>query len=273
MSDLKQLQQDWNDLAELDPLWAIASEPDKVFNKWDIEEFFETGSAYVQEALAIVQESGITLKKETVLDFGCGVGRFTQILAEEFETCYGVDISPKMIELANHFNRYGDRCNYILNSKSDLSIFGDDFFDFIYTAEVLQHLPIELTKTYLVEFIRILKKNSTLVFQIPVQSLALYEKKLFLKKLPKYHTRRIFNKLQGILVGHDSTSRYYRLRQIRVSKQWLYNKYGFHPQIEMNSLGEVEIVELIEELGAKVVNVVDKKHPEMVNKLFVVTKL
>jgi tRNA/tmRNA/rRNA uracil-C5-methylase (TrmA/RlmC/RlmD family) len=117
MSDLKQLQQDWNDLAELDPLWAIASEPDKVFNKWDIEEFFETGSAYVQEALAIVQESGITLKKETVLDFGCGVGRFTQILAEEFETCYGVDISPKMIELANHFNRYGDRCNYILNSK------------------------------------------------------------------------------------------------------------------------------------------------------------
>jgi hypothetical protein len=41
----------------------------------------------------------------------------------------------------------------------------------------------------------------------------------------------------------------------------------------MNSLGEVEIVELIEELGAKVVNVVDKKHPEMVNKLFVVTKL
>ncbi len=273
MSELKRLQQDWNDLAEIDPLWAIASEPDKAFNKWDINEFFESGREYIDEALAIVQDSGITLNKGTVLDFGCGVGRLTQILAEEFDTCYGVDISPRMIKLANQFNRHGDRCKYILNPESNLSVFDDNFFDFIYTAEVLQHLPTEFTKSYLGEFIRTLKIDGALVFQIPVQSLATDEKKIFLRTLPKYHPRRVFNKLQGIFVGHDPATRYYRLRHLKVSKRWIYNKFGFHPQIEMNPLEEEEIVELVQGLGAKVVNVVDKKHPEMVNKLFVFKKL
>lgn len=273
MSDIKQIQQDWNDLAEIDPLWAIASIPDKAFNNWDIEEFFDSGKEYIQEALTLCHNSGVSLKKGTVLDFGCGVGRLTLALAEEFETCYGVDISPRMIELANQFNRFGERCKYILNLKSDLSLFEDDFFDFIYTAEVLQHLPVELTKKYIEEFIRTLKPDGVVVFQMPVQRLVKDEKKIYLSSLPKYHPRRVINKVQSTVIGPDPSARYYRLRYLGFSKKWIYNRFGFRPLISMNFLDEAEIVELVEGFGAEVVNVVDKMHPEMVSKLFVVKKL
>ena len=43
MNGLEQLQRDWNDLAEIDPMWAICSDPGKAHGKWDTEEFFEKG--------------------------------------------------------------------------------------------------------------------------------------------------------------------------------------------------------------------------------------
>ena len=147
--ELEKLQQDWNDLAELDPMWAIASIHGKEFNKWDPKEFFLSGRTHIAEALSIVKQSGVELIKESALDFGCGMGRLTQALAEEFEVCYGVDISPRMVELAKQFNHFGDRCKCILNSRSDFEIFESNFFDFIYTAEVLQHIPPDLARNYL----------------------------------------------------------------------------------------------------------------------------
>ena len=37
----------------------------------------------------------------TALDFGCGVWRLTQPLADHFKEVCGIDISPNFIELAN----------------------------------------------------------------------------------------------------------------------------------------------------------------------------
>jgi SAM-dependent methyltransferase len=177
-----------------------------------------------------------------------------------------------MIELANQFNRFGERCKYILNSESDLTIFESNFFDFIYTAEVLQHLPLDLTRKYLQEFIRVLKIGGILVFQIPVQPLWQDEKELHLKALPKYHPQRILNKLQGMLIGHDAITRYYRLRLLGFSKKWLYDKFGFRPRIEINCLKETEINELARISGATLVSATERVHPDMLNKVFVVVK-
>ena len=43
---------------------------------------------------------GSPAARRSALDFGCGIGRLSQALAEHFDQVYGVDISPKMIELA-----------------------------------------------------------------------------------------------------------------------------------------------------------------------------
>ena len=37
--------QDWNELAQLDPHWAILTSPGKRFGRWDSDEFFATGTA------------------------------------------------------------------------------------------------------------------------------------------------------------------------------------------------------------------------------------
>ncbi len=39
---LKRHKQDWEDLGTVDPLWAIHSQPNRKFGKWDINEFFTT---------------------------------------------------------------------------------------------------------------------------------------------------------------------------------------------------------------------------------------
>lgn len=66
-----------------------------------------------------VKSIKINISYSTTLDFGCGVGRLTQPLADHFNWFYGVDIVPSMIELANKYNPHGERCKYILNETSD----------------------------------------------------------------------------------------------------------------------------------------------------------
>ncbi|HZI58619.1 MAG TPA: hypothetical protein VFF39_17695 [Verrucomicrobiae bacterium] len=34
---------DWEEMAAIDPLWAILSAPEKRFGSWDIDEFLRTG--------------------------------------------------------------------------------------------------------------------------------------------------------------------------------------------------------------------------------------
>ena len=42
---------DWEELAELDPLWAVLSDPRRAGGRWPIAEFFATGEGEVSDAL------------------------------------------------------------------------------------------------------------------------------------------------------------------------------------------------------------------------------
>jgi hypothetical protein len=39
----KSQQENWEALAETDPLWAVLSEPEKRGNLWDVGEFYRSG--------------------------------------------------------------------------------------------------------------------------------------------------------------------------------------------------------------------------------------
>jgi SAM-dependent methyltransferase len=71
-----------------------------------------------------VQSLGVPPRRERALDFGCGVGRLTQGLAECFNEIHGVDVSPLMIELARQYNRHNEKCWYHANDFPSLRIFG-----------------------------------------------------------------------------------------------------------------------------------------------------
>jgi ubiquinone/menaquinone biosynthesis C-methylase UbiE len=98
------------------------------------------------------------------LDFGCGVGRLTQPLADHYEEVVGVDIAPSMIELAENLNRRGDRCSYVLNESDDLRAFCDSGFDLIYSNITLQHMEPRYAFRYIKEFLRVLSGDGLLVF-------------------------------------------------------------------------------------------------------------
>ena len=148
-------------------MWAILTHPDRKEGRWDTREFFETGVWEVGRTLDHVVALHPGLQRRRALDFGCGVGRLTQPLAQHFEQVYGVDISSTMIQQANDYNQHGSRCQYLVNQKDDLSIFPEEHFDFIYSNITLQHMPSRYSRRYISEFMRVLAPDGALLFQIP----------------------------------------------------------------------------------------------------------
>ncbi|MBI2638630.1 methyltransferase domain-containing protein [Candidatus Peregrinibacteria bacterium] len=159
------LQENWEKFAKSDPFWAVLTYSDKKGGKWKIDEFFKTGDEEIHQLIAEIGHHAKNRKR--ALDFGCGVGRLTQALAQFFQEVIGVDIAPSMIRLANEHNRYPKTCNFILNETNTLECFPNDHFDFIYSNITLQHMRARYIKEYLKEFLRILKPAGLAVFQLP----------------------------------------------------------------------------------------------------------
>lgn len=182
MNYLQDLQSNWDEFGQIDPLWAILF-LNKEGNKWELDEFFKTGQENVDSVMEYLEKLHVSVSKGRALDFGCGVGRLTQALARYFSLVEGVDIAPSMIELANKFNRYGGRCEYYVNYAADLSMFDDEIFDFVYSNLVLQHLKPELSKNYIKEFLRVLAPKGVLVFDLMTET-STFRGKLFITIYP-----------------------------------------------------------------------------------------
>lgn len=167
MRPLVKLRRNWEGLARADALWSICSDPRKRGCKWESDELFRTGETEIARVFDYLQSLGISPDLGTpALDFGCGVGRLTRALGQRFSECWGVDIAPTMIRLAEEFNRAFVRCKFWLNDAETLSRFPDGYFGFIYTSIVLQHIPTKYVVKYLCEFDRLLCVGGVIVFQI-----------------------------------------------------------------------------------------------------------
>src|SRR5664280_2679682 len=95
-TSLGQLSSEWNELAELDPMWAILSNREKKHARWDLEDFLASGRAEIEEALEAIRATGCSLGTQSALDFGCGLGRLTAALTQHFDKAVGLDVSPSM---------------------------------------------------------------------------------------------------------------------------------------------------------------------------------
>ncbi len=148
-------------------MWAVLTDESKKGNQWDPDEFFRTGRENALEAVNLLESLCIPVRFGQALDFGCGLGRLTQGLAEHFGTVVGVDISTSMIAGAKRWNRHGERCVFIENCREDLSLFESETFDLCYSYIVLQHMPQEFAQSYLREFVRVLRPGGICLFQLP----------------------------------------------------------------------------------------------------------
>ncbi len=166
---LKAVNTNWERHATTDPLWSILTHDENKNSMWNIHKFFETGKDEITEVISYAKKQSLPLNFGSALDFGCGVGRLTQALADYFKEVYGVDVSPAMVNKASEYNKHNDRVSFHLNLKSDLSLFENDTFDFIYSNITLQHMNKRLAKVYIIEMYRTLKPGGLLVFQEPTE--------------------------------------------------------------------------------------------------------
>jgi SAM-dependent methyltransferase len=244
MTSLKQHRQSWEDLGRVDPMWGVLNDRLRRHRRWDPAEFFATGEQDIAALMKSAEELGLPRERKVVLDFGCGVGRLTQSLASRFEAYIGVDISESMLEEARTWNRDCTHCRFVLNTTADLRPFESASVDLIYTRYVLQHLPsTELVLSYVSEFVRILRPDGLLVFQLP-------------SRIPPLH--RI-----------QPRARLYRLlRRLGIRERFLLDTLELTP-ISMRTVPEPKIVRFIRESGAKVVRV---EHTSDLGHFYFVTK-
>src|SRR5579863_452400 len=76
-----------------------------------------------------------------VLDVGCGVGRWSRLLAARGALVTGIDLSPTMIKVAQRRAAHAglaDRCRFVVEDLAELDLGG--CFDLILGVTVLQHI-------------------------------------------------------------------------------------------------------------------------------------
>ena len=161
-------KRDWEALAEIDPLWAILGDRARRHGRWELDEFFATAEATVAPVLAAAEELGVPARRGRALDFGCGVGRITRALGSRFESVCGIDISERMVGLARELNADHANCSFLVNDSADLRRFDAGSFDLVFENLALQHLPDKaLVWRYVSEFLRVVRPDGLVVFQLP----------------------------------------------------------------------------------------------------------
>lgn len=158
------VKEEWELLGKLDPYWAVLTSPDKKNGRWDKEEFFRTGFLEVESLLSDLSLAA----RNSVLDFGCGVGRLSRALSFRFAEVKAVDISTRMLGEAEKVNSDRENIEFIHNAVPNLSCLQSSSMDLIYSRIVLQHMPPDLQLAFVKEFCRICKAGGYVVFQIPI---------------------------------------------------------------------------------------------------------
>ena len=209
-------------------MWGIITWAPKRHGRWDPAEFFATGEQDVEWLMSCANLLGLPRERSLALDFGCGIGRLTRPLATHFENYVGVDISEPMLAQAREWNRDCGHCRFVLNTTGDLRAFESGSVDLIYSRHVLQHLPsTNLIESYLREFVRILRREGLLVFQLPTRI--------------------------GLLHRIQPRRRIYTLlRNLGVSEHLLLEKLELMP-MEMRALSEPRVRAVLNSLGATIV--------------------
>ncbi len=117
-----------------------------------------------------------------VVDFGCGSGANTALLANRGAHVWGIDISEDLLRLGRRrlaVSGRADGATFIAGSAHDLP-FPDDSIDVVFGMAILHHLDLDLVSR---EVLRVLKPGGRAIFKEPVRNSAVIR---FLRSLIPY---------------------------------------------------------------------------------------
>jgi 2-polyprenyl-3-methyl-5-hydroxy-6-metoxy-1,4-benzoquinol methylase len=139
------------------------------------------------------------LKNKTVLEVGCGAGRFTELLVKSGAFVHSIDLSHAVD--ANRLN-IGDQPNYRIAQAGAYEIpFPDDVFDVVICLGVIQHTPS--TEKTIASLWKKVKPGGLLVIDHYRWRLAYFSNlrfvyREFFRKMKPQNSQRIINKLVDI---------------------------------------------------------------------------
>jgi SAM-dependent methyltransferase len=104
-----------------------------------------------------------------VVDFGCGSGENSLVLAARGARVYGFDVSEPLIHLAAErlaVNGFGGRGRFFVSSAHDLPL-PDESVDVVFGIAILHHLDLPAVSR---EVHRVLRPGGRAIFQEPVRN-------------------------------------------------------------------------------------------------------
>jgi SAM-dependent methyltransferase len=148
----------WNAAARVDALSAILAPPGGRTTADHFEAMGRLDADWLREFVSA---------GSVVLDVGCGIGRIETYLAPHCARMCGVDVSDEMVRAARRRTAGIANVEFYRTSATDLSVFPDGTFDFVFSYLVLQHLEYEDAFRALREIARVLKPTGLAVLQFP----------------------------------------------------------------------------------------------------------
>ena len=140
------------------------------YDKSDIPQIYSVARQLPQETMNLwlnaIQDSIITPIK-TILDLGCGEGRFSVPLARKFDArVYGIDPSKKMLSIAQKRDKTKTQVEYLLGRGEQIPL-NDSEISMVFMSMVYHHLE-DVDKT-ISEIRRVLSTNGYLVLRNTTQ--------------------------------------------------------------------------------------------------------
>jgi 2-polyprenyl-3-methyl-5-hydroxy-6-metoxy-1,4-benzoquinol methylase len=134
----------WEKFGRLEPYFGVlAEEKFTLANIGDNRvEFFASGRRSVSDIIKRYEAHFGPLGRERALDHGCGVGRLTLPLAQNFSEVIGLDVSLSMLSEARSNARQAGLSNAGFAVADDRLSNAPGQFDFVASYMVLQHIRV-----------------------------------------------------------------------------------------------------------------------------------
>lgn len=149
-------KQYWNIAGKIIPTDAILD------GYFELDDFFATG----KNVVSFFEKQKMFTPRSTTLHIGCGIGRVERYLAPKVKQCFGVDIAETMIAQAKNYVKTMNT-SFLATDGQSLP-FPGNYFDFVYSILVFQHMPKNMFINNLKEVNRVLKPGGKFFFQIPI---------------------------------------------------------------------------------------------------------
>lgn len=168
---VERIRDQWTRLGEVDPHWSVLTHDSfRAENLTDAQMavFNKSGEGDARTVQHFENRTGRKAKHGVCLELGCGVGRITRYLANDFESVIAVDISPGNLRLCDAYLKSEGVTNVETVRISGIEDFDQlPQIDFFFSLIVLQHNSPPIQKAVLRTILSKIRPGGGAVFQIP----------------------------------------------------------------------------------------------------------